>query len=422
MPTPPFARAARATRSVEEHRAAVAELLAPAPGRAGSARRARGRVLAEDLVARRAAAVRQLRDGRLRGARRRRRRRDRSSPVDAAGRRRHPGRPHRRPAAGARHRPPDHDRRPAARRRRRGRAGRAHRRRPTTGCAMHRPLPRRARRSAGPARTSPPAQVVLPAGTVLGAAADRRRGGGRRGDRCRCAAARRVLVLSTGSELVAPGTPAAAGPDLRVERPDARRRGARRAAASPSCCASSPTTSRSLLARARRAAGRRRPSTSSLTSGGVSAGAYEVVKDALRRPGRGVRQGRDAAGQAAGRRATGRAASPSSTLPGNPVSSHVSFEVFVRPVLRAALGHPHPDRPRVAAPAGRRADVAGRTPPVPPRRARRRRGYRPARSAARPRTCSRRWPGPTACSWSRRRSTELAAGVAGRGVAARRVM
>jgi molybdopterin molybdotransferase len=36
-------------------------------------------------------------------------------------------------------------------------------------------------------------------------------------------------------------------------------------------------------------------------------------------------------------------------LPGNPVSSLVSFEVFVRPMLRAALGHPHPDRPRVTA-------------------------------------------------------------------------
>jgi molybdopterin molybdotransferase len=50
------------------------------------------------------------------------------------------------------------------------------------------------------------------------------------------------------------------------------------------------------------------------------------------------------------------------TLPGNPVSSQVSFEVFVRPALRAAMGHPHPDRPavtatlgeRVGSPAGRR--------------------------------------------------------------------
>src|SRR5690606_1534721 len=42
------------------------------------------------------------------------------------------------------------------------------------------------------------------------------------------------------------------------------------------------------------------------------------------------------------------------TLPGNPVSSHVSFEVFVRPALRAALGHPHPDRPIVTTTLGER--------------------------------------------------------------------
>jgi len=36
-------------------------------------------------------------------------------------------------------------------------------------------------------------------------------------------------------------------------------------------------------------------------------------------------------------------------LPGNPVSSLVSFEVFVRPVLRAAYGHPRPHRPVVRA-------------------------------------------------------------------------
>jgi len=67
------------------------------------------------------------------------------------------------------------------------------------------------------------------------------------------------------------------------------------------------------------------------------------------------------------------------TLPGNPVSSLVSFEVFVRPALRAAAGHPQPERPRVrarlaeplASPAGRRQfrrgsvdAVAGTVTPV----------------------------------------------------------
>jgi molybdopterin biosynthesis enzyme len=36
-------------------------------------------------------------------------------------------------------------------------------------------------------------------------------------------------------------------------------------------------------------------------------------------------------------------------LPGNPVSSHVSFELFARPVLRSMMGHRHPERPVVAA-------------------------------------------------------------------------
>jgi Molybdopterin biosynthesis enzyme len=49
------------------------------------------------------------------------------------------------------------------------------------------------------------------------------------------------------------------------------------------------------------------------------------------------------------------------TLPGNPVSSQVSFEVFVRPALRAAMGHPYPDRPVVTATLGERwTSPAGR--------------------------------------------------------------
>src|SRR6185503_19108734 len=47
-------------------------------------------------------------------------------------------------------------------------------------------------------------------------------------------------------------------------------------------------------------------------------------------------------------------------LPGNPVSSHVSFELFARPALRSMMGHRHPDRPVVATVADhdftRRAD------------------------------------------------------------------
>ncbi|MQA15196.1 MAG: molybdopterin molybdenumtransferase MoeA [Pseudonocardiaceae bacterium] len=96
-----------------------------------------------------------------------------------------------------------------------------------------------------------------------------------------------------------------------------------------------------------------------VTSGGVSAGAYEVVKDAM--AGHGVDfvtvAMQPGSPQGAGRyRGVAVAA-----LPGNPVSSSVSFEVFVRPALRAAMGLPatRPQRTaRVAAaldsPSGKR--------------------------------------------------------------------
>jgi molybdopterin molybdotransferase len=50
------------------------------------------------------------------------------------------------------------------------------------------------------------------------------------------------------------------------------------------------------------------------------------------------------------------------TLPGNPVSALVSFEVFLRPALRAAMGLSNPHRPRrsavlaetITSPAGKR--------------------------------------------------------------------
>ena len=112
-----------------------------------------------------------------------------------------------------------------------------------------------------------------------------------------------------------------------------------------------------------------------ITTGGVSAGAYEVVKDAFGGEGGRVRQGRDAAGDAAGRGRGSRRTvrTPIITLPGNPVSALVSFEVFIRPALRAAMGLPHPHRPRRDGGADRGADLAARQAAVPPRRARRRR-------------------------------------------------
>jgi molybdopterin molybdotransferase len=76
-----------------------------------------------------------------------------------------------------------------------------------------------------------------------------------------------------------------------------------------------------------------------VTSGGVSVGAYDIVKQALRRLGT-VEFTRVAMqpGMPQGFGVIGEDRTPIFTLPGNPVSAYVSFQVFVRPALRAMLG------------------------------------------------------------------------------------
>jgi molybdopterin molybdotransferase len=82
-----------------------------------------------------------------------------------------------------------------------------------------------------------------------------------------------------------------------------------------------------------------------VTSGGVSAGAYEVVKDAL--TGQGV-EFLKVAVQPGGPQGSGTFKGlPVVTLPGNPVSAALSFELFLRPALLAAMGHHVVDRVRV---------------------------------------------------------------------------
>jgi molybdopterin molybdotransferase len=82
-----------------------------------------------------------------------------------------------------------------------------------------------------------------------------------------------------------------------------------------------------------------------LTTGGVSAGAYEIVRDVFE--GSGVSFGTVAmqpgGPQGFGVARIGRFSAPVISFPGNPVSSLVSFEVFLRPVLRALHGL-SPDR------------------------------------------------------------------------------
>jgi len=83
-----------------------------------------------------------------------------------------------------------------------------------------------------------------------------------------------------------------------------------------------------------------------VTSGGVSMGAYDTVKAVLSRSGEvdfvkvaqhpGMPQG---SGRLGDRRV------PIVTLPGNPVSSFISFELYVRPLIRRLMGKPDVTRP-----------------------------------------------------------------------------
>ena len=169
----------------------------------------------------------------------------------------------------------------------------------------------------------------------------------------------RVLVISTGSELVPAGTPLRPGQIYEsnaVMLAAAVREAGAEVVATVTCDDDATRFTALLDSYAGRA-------DLIITSGGVSAGAYEVVKDAFGTDGGGVEFVKVAMQpgmpQGAGHTATGAAIV---TLPGNPVSALVSFEVFIRPALRAAMGLPHPHRPvrtavlaeALTSPAGRR--------------------------------------------------------------------
>ncbi|WP_409328757.1 gephyrin-like molybdotransferase Glp [Trujillonella humicola] len=173
----------------------------------------------------------------------------------------------------------------------------------------------------------------------------------------------RVLVLSTGSELVAPGATLAPGQIYESN-----------SALLAAAVADAGGTARTLHfvpddVDRFLAAVRAELATADLllTSGGVSAGAYEVVKDAF--AGLGTVEFVKVGMQPGGPQGAGTVDGvPVVTLPGNPVSSFVSFEVFVRPALRRSLGHATPDRMRAPAvltdplrsPPGRRQFLRGR--------------------------------------------------------------
>ena len=146
----------------------------------------------------------------------------------------------------------------------------------------------------------------------------------------------RVLVLSTGTELVEPGEPLRPG---QIYESNA----VMLAAAVDACGGQAerlkfvPDDVDEFIAAL---APRLDEVDLIITSGGVSAGAYEVVKDAL--TGQGVEFAKVAMQPGMPQGAGRFRGVPVVTVPGNPVSALVSFEVFVRPALRAAMGlHQH---------------------------------------------------------------------------------
>jgi len=156
----------------------------------------------------------------------------------------------------------------------------------------------------------------------------------------------RVVVLSTGSELVDPGLPLQPG-QISESNSFALTAAAREAGALAYRVGIVLDDPRKLIDTLEDQLIR---ADLIVTTGGVSAGAYDVVKEVLSRLGT-VTFEKVAMqpGMPQGRGSIGPDAIPIFTLPGNPVSAYVSFEVFVRPVIRRMLGVEPLLRPTVRA-------------------------------------------------------------------------
>lgn len=208
-----------------------------------------------------------------------------------------------------------------------------------------------------------PDDVVLAAGALIGPAQlGILAGVGRR--RVVVRPRPRVVVISTGAELAEPGTPLAPGQiwesnsyTLIAAVREAGGEGYRSGIAADDAGRFLDQLDAQLLR-----------ADAVITSGGVSMGAYEPVKEALAPLGT-VRFDRVAMqpGMPQGFGVVGEDQIPIFALPGNPVSSFVSFMLFVRPALRKMRGLPAGPTPTVRAvttsslrsPAGRRSYLRG---------------------------------------------------------------
>ncbi|WP_018548210.1 gephyrin-like molybdotransferase Glp [Streptomyces sp. LaPpAH-108] len=184
----------------------------------------------------------------------------------------------------------------------------------------------------------------------------------------------RVVVMSTGSELVQPGEPLGPGQihdsnsfALAAAARDAGAIAYRVGAVEDDADVLRSTIDDQLVR-----------ADLLVTTGGVSVGAYDVVKEALSEvsdedeEGAGVdfRKLAMQPGKPQGFGSVGPDHTPLLALPGNPVSSYVSFELFVRPAIRTLMGLPEVHRPHTRAtlrtdeplrsPKGRRQFLRGK--------------------------------------------------------------
>ncbi|HET9979330.1 MAG TPA: gephyrin-like molybdotransferase Glp [Ktedonobacterales bacterium] len=151
----------------------------------------------------------------------------------------------------------------------------------------------------------------------------------------------RVAILATGDELVSPGEPLKPGQIYNSNTPYLIA-AVTRAGAIPVALGAAPDRADALREKLAQARGH----DLILTSGGVSVGDYDLVKQILGEQGAmefwrvAIRPGKPLAFGFLG-------ATPLLGLPGNPVSAAVTFELFGRPAIRRMLGAAQVERPVV---------------------------------------------------------------------------